>query len=352
MDNILDSDVSDNALGHTALAVEPVRLEHANTLANRINEFITIGLAHRVQLVIPSVKRHLGALELFFRGRPFNRDGLLLYFTKLNEKAISDDWYNRNISIIGAFLRWSYRNNYIDYPLFHYLPKKRTRLWKEPKIMTEELYRKFIEAFPHRPMTWAVVCGYHTGFRLKDVCYLRWQEVDMERQVITIIPSKTARTGLVVRFPILTNTDLYVWLKRMSENKDDPVFVNPYIRHSYHHNLAFSQDISRAMKQIGFEGSFHSLRATAESRLANSGMNIAIAAKLTGRTDSKALMRYIKPDLSFLANEYSEALGAKEEVKLLPPPEPVRKNTEPVGPNGADCVPAGIGKELPPSWLI
>lgn len=42
-----------------------------------------------------------------------------------------------------------------------------------------------------------VVYALNTGSRIGEIFFLRWQDVDLERNLITVFPPKTQKTGLV-----------------------------------------------------------------------------------------------------------------------------------------------------------
>lgn len=283
-------------MGSVALVAAPLRLERADTLANRLHEYITVEKAHWMRITTRNSMTDFNKLEKYFARRQFNRAELRQFFVELRQKesAVS---YNRCLGLIRGFVRWLYRSEYIKEPLHEFLPNALPIVQKEVVIFTDEQYRKFVREHLWEPYGWAMVCAYHTAFRLKDVCDLMWSEVDLVNQVIRKIPSKTKRRGITVEVPIISGTDLYTWLKRMSEDKDDDVWVCPDLHRRYFAHSGLPHEFTRALRKSGIYGlTFHKLRATFESKLANSGINLGLAAKITGRTNPRSLMRYIKPD--------------------------------------------------------
>ena len=68
-----------------------------------------------------------------------------------------------------------------------------------------------LKAAPSEDWRGAILCGYTTGLRLKDVTDLTWSSVDLVEQTITIRLARRARN---VTLPI--HPDFAAWLKRQT----------------------------------------------------------------------------------------------------------------------------------------
>jgi len=70
---------------------------------------------------------------------------------------------------------------------------------KHQRPFSEEEFRRIYHAAPE-PWKTAVLIAWFTGLRQKDVFLLRWDQI--EADLLTTIPAKTARFGRAVRIPI------------------------------------------------------------------------------------------------------------------------------------------------------
>jgi integrase len=143
----------------------------------------------------------------------------------------------------------------------------------------------------------AILVGYYTALRLGDVADLVWGSINMEARTITTMPSKTKKLNRTVTIPI--SDQLYDWLKTLPMAIDGkmPVFPTLYGR-SRHLSYRFAILMGRAgIKREMVKSSkgaratsplsFHSLRHTATSAMANMGVPPEIRMKLTGHSTLK-----------------------------------------------------------------
>ena len=85
-------------------------------------------------------------------------------------------------------------------PLASLPPLKSTRI--EKGIFTAEEISKLLEK-ANPDWRGAILVGYFTGARLKDVCNLRWGNVDLEKRLITFRAGKTGQLITVAIHPEL-----------------------------------------------------------------------------------------------------------------------------------------------------
>jgi integrase len=78
----------------------------------------------------------------------------------------------------------------------------RQLLWGEEGVVGERKLGKRDRRVAAELLTLCLL-GFHTGLRMGDCCVLRWEDVDLDRGVISVVPMKTARTsGRKVVIPI------------------------------------------------------------------------------------------------------------------------------------------------------
>ena len=161
-----------------------------------------------------------------------------------------------------------------------------------------------------------ILLGFYCGLRLGDAVSLRWKDVDLNTNWISITPEKTRRLEKRVRIPI--HPELHEYLMSLDGSDDPEAFV--------HHTLAekkvpgksgLSLSFSKLVTKAGIKSrllrphkstemptrshkvrslTFHSLRHTATSCLANEGVPEDIRMKVLGHSDKAVHAKYTHHD--------------------------------------------------------
>jgi integrase len=191
---------------------------------------------------------------------------------------------------------------------------------EEKGTFTPEQVSKLVQ---HAEGDWkgAILLGYFTGARLRDVANMRWQCVDLSKRTITFTPSKTKKPVTVPLHP-----DLEAEL--MKAPGVGKAFLFPTLAGKGtggKHGLSgrFSAIMAKAeivgRKERGKNGravsshSFHSLRHSFNSAMANAGVSQEVRQKLTGHASVELNRHYTHHELEPLrtAIEAIPALGKK-----------------------------------------
>jgi len=170
-----------------------------------------------------------------------------------------------------------------------------------------------------------ILLGFYCGFRLGDAVSLRWKDVDLNTNWISIIPEKTRRLEKMVRIPI--HPELHEYLMSLDGSDDPEAFVHPTLAEKKVPgksglSLSFSKIVARSgiksrllRPQKGTEAltrrhkvrslTYHSLRHTATSWLANEGVPEDLRMKVIGHSDKAVHAKYTHHDEKALR----EAMG-------------------------------------------
>jgi integrase len=162
--------------------------------------------------------------------------------------------------------------------------------------------------------------GIYTGLRLGDCCRLAWESVNLERQVIQVVPEKTKKHthGRFVTIPI--HSQLLAELQGMHDNglsRDNALtgFVNPKVADMYlNRKWQLDEGLRRIFKaanitmSVRVEGrsrkmvvaSFHSLRHTFVSLSANAGVPLPVVQSIVGHTSTAMTRHYYHENLDAL----------------------------------------------------
>ena len=157
-----------------------------------------------------------------------------------------------------------------------------------------------------------IMTGIYTGLRLGDCCHLKWEDVNLERGIIQVIPAKTRKHahGRPVTIPI--HPQLMSAFQGMRDGLPPAsniwsAYVNPKVA-EYHIMTRWKVDegLRKIFNAAGItmsvhvEGrkrkhvlaSFHSLRHTFVSIAANSGVPLPVVQSIVGHCSSAMTRHY------------------------------------------------------------
>ena len=170
----------------------------------------------------------------------------------------------------------------------------------EKGVFTPEQIRQLLDA-AEGDWPGLILAGYYTGARLGDLARLTWASVDLVERSITFTQKKT---GAGLKIPIHPELENFLLSRSVPDDGRKPLFPKLYhLRGSGKTGL--SSSFSRLMERAGIDGglarvkigeagrnvrrlSFHSLRHSFTSALANAGVPSELRQKLTGHADAKS----------------------------------------------------------------
>lgn len=145
----------------------------------------------------------------------------------------------------------------------------------------------------------AILFGFFTGARLGDVAGMRWSSIDLSRGIVTFLPTKTKKRKKVVTIPLHKDLE-HELLKHPGVGKA-PLFPTlsgtktggKYGLSSQFGAIMTKAGIQATITQHTPKGrrnrslSFHSLRHSFNSAMANAGISQEIRQKLTGHASAE-----------------------------------------------------------------
>jgi integrase len=155
-----------------------------------------------------------------------------------------------------------------------------------------------------------ILVGFYCGMRLNDACNLRWRDIDLISPIKTITyePRKTGEAVTVAVHPALED---YLLSLPAPDNEDAFVFpslaqrenVSPLSKafRKIMQRARIAQSIIRKRNEKGrsvYSHSFHSLRHSFSTILANNNVPEAIRMRLTGHTTRDMHQKYTHHDLA------------------------------------------------------
>ena len=145
----------------------------------------------------------------------------------------------------------------------------------------------------------AILFAYFTGARLGDVANMQWGAVDLDKRLISFTPKKTRRGKKVLRIPL--HPDLEKELLKNPGVGNAPLFPSLTERGTGG-RMGLSAEFAAIMRKAGVHGavirhtakgrgnttkSFHSLRHSFNSALANAGVDRELRQVLTGHASER-----------------------------------------------------------------
>jgi integrase len=193
----------------------------------------------------------------------------------------------------------------------------------EKSVFTPEQVRLLLDAAAPE---WQglILFGFFTGARLGDLAKLQWQSVDLAERSITFTQKKT---GAKIKVPIHPELHDYLLSRSVPDDSRRPVFPKlSKLRGTGKSGLSMS--FKRIMEKAGVDGgiarhkhgqagrnisqlSFHSLRHSFVSALANAGVAPELRQKLSGHADAKTHGVYSH-------HEFVTIRAALEKLERLP----------------------------------
>ena len=221
-------------------------------------------------------------------------------------------------------------------------PCRKIKIQWQPQICREpftdeELAKIIEEAKKHEngeEFAALIKVGLFTGLRLKDCIHIK--QSNIKDDVLEVMPFKTAKKGIIVRIPL--HAELKECLNALEADNEGRFFpnllalhakglINGRLKRIFNKVVETSATQANRKRKIPVK-TFHSLRATFLTRLAQKGVSVAIMESLGGHTNKKQLMHYVHPD-DETKKAAIDALGfsGSEDDKVFMLPE-VKKTIE------------------------
>ena len=159
-----------------------------------------------------------------------------------------------------------------------------------------------------------ILAGYYTGARIGDLSNLRWKAVDLKRQAISFVQGKTSRP---VEIPI--HPEFKQWLDGRDDSREPDGYVfsgmagktmsgRNGLSGQFRLLMAKAGIAGRTTERRGEKGrnrsslTFHSLRHSFNSAMANAGVSQELRQRLTGHAAKAINDKYTHTELETLRN--------------------------------------------------
>lgn len=183
------------------------------------------------------------------------------------------------------------------------------------------------------PWKGVILFGFFTGLNLRDITNLRWKQVDLTGKTLSYKRQKTGKGNAI---PLHSN--LLEWLLAQSAPDDPEIFIFPELANKNTGGTGgLSETFRRLMKEAGLSGeavppakgekgkrtkgrtrntlTFHSLRHSFNSEMANAGVSQELRQKLTGHASAAMNDNYTHHGMEILQAAVNAVPGIGGEEK-------------------------------------
>jgi integrase len=296
----------DEMLESTGLS--PVR---AATVRSFFEEWLS---GKRLSVTPAAARRYERALKLFIEGLGMRADKPLSGITASDLAAYRNARLTENVAsgtlahylkAVRSMFATAKRQGLVAINPAEAIDTPRKRM-HERSVFTIEEIKALLSA---ASLEWAtlVLLGFYTGARLMDLAHLGWNSVDLVNGIITFVQSKTGAKVAIPVHPVLAEH-----LLSIATDQGGPLCpvlsATPATGRS-----GLSKPFTRLMRAAGIDPqvvqtsknafstkSFHSLRHSFASVLANSGVSADIRMKLTGHRSAAVHLQYTHMQLEQL----------------------------------------------------
>lgn len=227
---------------------------------------------------------------------------------------------------VRRFLRWLESSGHCQ--LTPRMGIRTPKVANQPKAVpiTRDEYMKLREVAAGHWMDWIIMLGWNTGMSMADCMGLRWENVDLEQGMISIHRRKTGTQAII---PFSPDDELGRAMAARADSaphRQPEDFVSPDAGMRLRPNEPTISDVGRCAfyhireaAGIPKGKTFHGLRHSFVSMLANSGMSTALASKVSGHLDPRVFSRYVHPNTAALRQGIADArakAGTLHEVAI------------------------------------
>ena len=231
----------------------------------------------------------------------------------LKRKGLSAPTVNQAVKTLRMPFKAAHEGGYIDInPTKNAVrPLKDKVSDVEKDVFRPEQITDLIKAAPSEDWRGAILCGYYTGLRLRDVADLEWSAVDLDKHTITVTTRKT-----LTKVTVPIHPQFRAWLEKQTRGIGKAPVFPTLAGKSGGGKSGLSMAFKRIMERAKIKGrllreangagrsqsslSFHSLRHSFNSAMANAGVSSEVRQKLTGHATAKMNAQYTHHELEEL----------------------------------------------------
>jgi integrase len=263
------------------------------------------------------------------------------YADSLNHGRLNPGTFNKHVNALTLVFRVLFKKAKLNLNPWSEIERKTPKPASRRELTIDELKKVCQSASGELRILLGL--GIYTGLRLKDCATLRWSEVEMARNIIRRVPSKTARLNskpvILPIHPVLGDM-----LREVpQENRNEyvsPKTADTYLNHKKQLINAIQKHFSdsditvhkpgtgTAGKRAVVEVGFHSLRHTFVSMCRASDVPLSVVESLVGHSNPSMTRHYT----------HTGELAANNAIACLPALLGDSKTTQPINKRDAEAI--------------
>lgn len=221
------------------------------------------------------------------------------------DEGVAPKTVNVDVKTLGSALRRAENFGYIDRNPVPAVKLPRP-VSSERAVFTPEEVNLLIQAAPNEDWQTLIMIAIYTGARMGDCLAMTWDNVDSDRKLLVYTQKKT---GKMVATPI--HVDLLIHLGRLSQKSATGPLCRSLSAKKQPGKHGLSEGFKRIVVRAGLDlmtikgkgirnfarRTFHSLRHSFSSMLANAGVSEEMRMKLTGHSSRDIHQKYTHIDV-------------------------------------------------------
>ena len=285
------------ALEYEANIKEQISLEHRGIIEKQIplkqvfKEYLVYSKINNAEKTYRDNKHKAEVMENYFKNIEFLQELKPLHIDKFKADMIAQGKSNATFNRYFSSLSKAINLAIVNHDLSMQNPcKKSGKLLEDnmtTRFLSEDEEKRLFEELP-KYLVPIVICALQTGLRLSNILNLTWEQVDLERNIISIKKSQNkGRKNLQV--PI--SPKLKKVLLTQAATSNGYVFVSHRTGTKYKN---ISDGFNAACERAGIKNfRFHDLRHTVGTRCIENGVDIRTTQELLGHSSITVTQRYL-----------------------------------------------------------
>lgn len=236
-------------------------------------------------------KPRIKCLLTFFKGKRLHEinSWIIDKFKQTRKQNVSPSTVNLDLAVLSSiFSRAIVWGLLKDHPMKGRKVEKLPTESQKERILTED-EEEVLLASSSGWLRDIIILALDTGMRLSELIHLKWEDVDLTRQFLTVRNTKSGRDR---KIPLTLRVILTLLNRKKSPGATEHIFPHGQGNQLWRVRSAFV----RLLKRINIKGlRFHDLRHTFATKLITQGVDLATVQKLLGHQDIRMTQRYSHP---------------------------------------------------------
>jgi integrase/recombinase XerD len=227
-----------------------------------------------------------------------------LFLKKLRDRDLSDSYIHSYARAIKTFVRFIYREGYIEKKIIFDMPKIAP---KKLRVLSIKEIEKVVQACDTLRDKLIVYLCVDTGVRLSELCKINWGDLNIDAGSIIIREGK-GRKFRVVGVGIKTRRMLLKYKSQIEFDKpiEDTPLIQTYSGDRFS-SMGMRSVFVRLAEKSGIDFSAHALRRSFAKLSVKAGMNLIYLQSLMGHSHIDTTRSYVqKLDDTEIINAHKE----------------------------------------------